>query len=85
MRSETAVTQSPPPTLPRITVLCVDDHQIVREGLRMVINSEPEGARVVVSGQSTNLTAVTVQDGAGKPERSPAGDRILALLNDQLR
>ena len=25
-----------------ITVLCVDDHRIVREGLRMIINSEPD-------------------------------------------
>jgi outer membrane protein assembly factor BamC len=41
--------------------------------------------RVVVSGQSTDRTVVTVQDGTGKPERSPAGDRILALLSDQLR
>ncbi|HEX5639714.1 MAG TPA: outer membrane protein assembly factor BamC [Burkholderiaceae bacterium] len=41
--------------------------------------------RVVVSGQSTNATVVTVQGADGKPERSAAGDRILALLNDQLR
>jgi DNA-binding NarL/FixJ family response regulator len=26
----------------RITVLCVDDHRIVREGLRMIIDSEPD-------------------------------------------
>jgi two-component system NarL family response regulator len=26
----------------RITVLCVDDHRIVREGLRMIINGEPD-------------------------------------------
>jgi len=25
-----------------ITVLCVDDHRIVREGLRMIIDSEPD-------------------------------------------
>jgi outer membrane protein assembly factor BamC len=41
--------------------------------------------RVVVTGQSTNQTVVTVQAADGKPERSAAGDRILALLNDQLR
>ncbi|MGB2818531.1 MAG: outer membrane protein assembly factor BamC, partial [Burkholderiaceae bacterium] len=41
--------------------------------------------RVVVTGQSNNQTVVTVQGADGKPERSPAGDRILALLNDQLR
>ncbi len=41
--------------------------------------------RIVVTGQNTNQTTVTVQAGDGKPERSAAGDRILALLNDQLR
>jgi outer membrane protein assembly factor BamC len=41
--------------------------------------------RVVVIGQSTNRTVVSVQGANGEPERSPAGDRILALLNDQLR
>jgi outer membrane protein assembly factor BamC len=41
--------------------------------------------RVVVTGQSTNQTVVTVQGADGKPERSTAGDRILALLNEQLR
>jgi outer membrane protein assembly factor BamC len=41
--------------------------------------------RVVVTGQSTNQTLVTVQAADGKPERSAAGDRILALLNEQLR
>jgi len=29
-------------TARRITVLCVDDHRIVREGLRMIINGEPD-------------------------------------------
>jgi len=41
--------------------------------------------RVVVVGESTNRTVVTVLGANGAPERSPAGDRILALLNDQLR
>ena len=41
--------------------------------------------RVVLTGQSTNQTVVTVQGADGKPERSAAGDRILALLNEQLR
>ena len=41
--------------------------------------------RVVLTGQSTNQTVVTVQAADGKPERSAAGDRILALLNEQLR
>jgi outer membrane protein assembly factor BamC len=41
--------------------------------------------RVVVLGESTNRTTVTVLGATGAPERSTAGDRILALLNDQLR
>jgi outer membrane protein assembly factor BamC len=41
--------------------------------------------RVVVTGQATDRTVVTVLSADGAPERSPAGDRILALLNDQLR
>ena len=41
--------------------------------------------RVVVTGESTNRTVVTVLGANGTPERSPAGDRILALLSDQLR
>jgi outer membrane protein assembly factor BamC len=41
--------------------------------------------RVVVTGESTNRTVVTVLGASGAPERSPAGDRILSLLGDQLR
>ncbi len=41
--------------------------------------------RVVVVGESTNRTVVTVMSANGAPERSPAGDRILSLLSDQLR
>ena len=41
--------------------------------------------RVVVIGESTNRTVVTVLGANGTPERSPAGDRILSLLSDQLR
>jgi outer membrane protein assembly factor BamC len=41
--------------------------------------------RVVVTGESTNRTVVTVLGANGAPERSPAGDRILSLLSDQLR
>ena len=37
------MTRDPDPAAPRrITVLCVDDHRIVREGLRMIIDSEPD-------------------------------------------
>jgi DNA-binding NarL/FixJ family response regulator len=41
---------------PRITVLCVDDHRIVREGLRMVINSEPD--MTVIDAAATGGEAV---------------------------
>ena len=41
----------------RITVLCVDDHRIVREGLRMIINSEPD--MVVIDTAATGAEAVT--------------------------
>jgi two-component system, NarL family, response regulator len=41
---------------PRITVLCVDDHRIVREGLRMVINSEPD--MIVIDAAATGGEAV---------------------------
>ena len=40
----------------RITVLCVDDHRIVREGLRMVINSEPD--MIVIDAAATGAEAV---------------------------
>jgi DNA-binding NarL/FixJ family response regulator len=40
----------------RITVLCVDDHRIVREGLRMIINSEPDMA--VIDAAATGGEAV---------------------------
>ena len=40
----------------RITVLCVDDHRIVREGLRMIINSEPD--MTVVDAAATGGEAV---------------------------
>jgi DNA-binding NarL/FixJ family response regulator len=41
---------------PRITVLCVDDHRIVREGLRMIINGEPD--MVVIDAAATGGEAV---------------------------
>jgi two-component system NarL family response regulator len=43
------------PTRP-ITVLCVDDHRIVREGLRMIINSEPD--MTVIDAAATGTEAV---------------------------
>jgi two-component system NarL family response regulator len=43
-------------TTPRISVLCVDDHRIVREGLRMIINSEPD--MVVIDAAATGREAV---------------------------
>ncbi|MGZ9075613.1 MAG: outer membrane protein assembly factor BamC, partial [Burkholderiaceae bacterium] len=41
--------------------------------------------RVGVVSQSATRTNVQVFDSTGKPERSPTGDRILNLLNEQLR
>ncbi len=41
--------------------------------------------RVQVEQQGASRTAVLVFDKDGKPERTPVGDRILALLSDQLR
>jgi two-component system NarL family response regulator len=43
-------------TTARITVLCVDDHRIVREGLRMIINSEPD--MTVIETAATGSEAV---------------------------
>jgi DNA-binding NarL/FixJ family response regulator len=44
------------PVTRRITVLCVDDHRIVREGLRMVINSEPD--MTVIDAAATGGDAI---------------------------
>ena len=44
----------------RITVLCVDDHRIVREGLRMIINSEPD--MVVIDSAGTGHEAVALHE-----------------------
>ena len=41
--------------------------------------------RVAVLSEGAAKTNVQVFDSAGKPERSPTGDRILNLLNEQLR
>ena len=41
-----------------ITVLCVDDHRIVREGLRMVINGEPD--MTVIDAAATGGEAVAL-------------------------
>jgi outer membrane protein assembly factor BamC len=41
--------------------------------------------RVVVSNQGPGKTFVTVENSDGKPERSVTGDRILNLVNEQLR
>jgi outer membrane protein assembly factor BamC len=40
--------------------------------------------RVVLKSSSDNLTQVYVQDDAGKPENTPAGYRLLTLLDEQL-
>jgi outer membrane protein assembly factor BamC len=41
--------------------------------------------RVALTSASETRTVVQVYDSGGKPERTAAGDRILNLLNDQLR
>jgi outer membrane protein assembly factor BamC len=41
--------------------------------------------RIAVLSQGEAKTNVQVFDATGKPERSPTGDRILNLLNEQLR
>jgi outer membrane protein assembly factor BamC len=41
--------------------------------------------RVVLSNQGPAKTFVTVENSQGKPERSTTGDRILNLVNEQLR
>jgi two-component system NarL family response regulator len=57
VRSATPVTLEAQTGSPRrITVLCVDDHRIVREGLRMIINSEPD--MVVIDAAATGGEAV---------------------------
>ena len=40
-----------------ITVLCVDDHRIVREGLRMIIDSEPDMTVIDAAGDGRNAVA----------------------------
>ncbi len=45
---------------------------------------KPEQYRVVVT-QEDPRSLVTVQDPAGAPDRSASGDKILALLKDQLK
>lgn len=57
MRSSSPMTLDAQTGSPRrITVLCVDDHRIVREGLRMIINSEPD--MVVIDTAATGGEAV---------------------------
>jgi two-component system NarL family response regulator len=56
MRRNPRVTAAGGAAAERITVLCVDDHRIVREGLRMIINSEPD--MVVIDSAGTGREAV---------------------------
>jgi two-component system NarL family response regulator len=55
MRRNPRVTAAGSAAAERITVLCVDDHRIVREGLRMIINSEPD--MVVIDSAGTGREA----------------------------
>jgi len=45
---------------------------------------KPEQYRIKVA-EASPQTTVVVEDTAGKPDRSPASERILALLHDQLK
>jgi len=56
VRPAARMTSAGPVERPRITVLCVDDHRIVREGLRMIINSEPD--MTVIDAAATGGEAV---------------------------
>jgi two-component system NarL family response regulator len=56
VRSAAPVTRAAATSARRITVLCVDDHRIVREGLRMVINSEPD--MTVIDAAATGGEAI---------------------------
>lgn len=40
-----------PETTPRIRILCVDDHQLIREGITLIIEREPD-MRVVASART---------------------------------
>ena len=44
----------------------------------------PEQYRIAVA-EAAPRSVVTVQDPKGTPDRSPASERILALLKDQLK
>ena len=57
----------------RITVLCVDDHRIVREGLRMIINGEPD-----------MLVVDTAANGREAVERYRAHTPDITLMDLQL-
>jgi len=50
------VTQAAGTATRPITVLCVDDHRIVREGLRMILNDEPD--MMVIETAATAAEAV---------------------------
>lgn len=41
----------------RITLLCVDDHRIVREGLRMILNGEPDMTVIETAATGTEVVA----------------------------
>jgi DNA-binding NarL/FixJ family response regulator len=51
------MTVTPQPAGRRIRVLCVDDHRIVREGLRMVIDSEPDMTVIDAAGTGGEAVA----------------------------
>lgn len=56
MHPEVRVTANAQPA-GRIRVLCVDDHRIVREGLRMIIDSEPDMTVIDAAGTGGEAVA----------------------------
>jgi two-component system NarL family response regulator len=51
------VTQEVDTVQRRITLLCVDDHRIVREGLRMILNGEPDMTVIATAATGTEAIA----------------------------
>jgi len=62
-------TSSTPPTLPResskLRVFVVDDHHVFREGLRMVLSSQPD---MVVVGEAPNGTVALARFEEARPD-----------------
>jgi two-component system, NarL family, response regulator len=57
VRPSTVVMQVVDTPIRRITLLCVDDHRIVREGLRMILNGEPDMTVIETAATGTDAVA----------------------------